>query len=88
MYGKKKIRSECDFIGLKNNRLNYRCEEWGRKCSKLINEATKNFRALHQFWKGGLNKFVLLLRKGAYPYDYVEGLMKHHYQIKKLSSAN
>ena len=50
--GKKKIRSEWDFIGLKNNRLNYRCEECGRKCSKLINEAIKNFRALHQFCEG------------------------------------
>ena len=24
---RKKIRSECDFIGFKNNRLNYRCKE-------------------------------------------------------------
>ena len=27
---------------------------------------------MHQFCKGGLNKFVLLLRKGVYPYDYID----------------
>ena len=24
---RKNIKSECDFIGIKNNRLNYRCKE-------------------------------------------------------------
>ena len=27
----KKIKSECDFIGLKSNRLNYKCKESGKK---------------------------------------------------------
>ena len=35
---KKKIKSECHFIGFKNNRLNYKCKECGEKCSNLINE--------------------------------------------------
>ena len=31
MHGKKKIKPECDFMGFKNNRLNYRCKECGKK---------------------------------------------------------
>ena len=27
MHGEEKIKSECDFIGFKNNRLNYRCKK-------------------------------------------------------------
>ena len=35
MHGKKKIKSECDFMGFKNNRLNYRCKECGKKKNAL-----------------------------------------------------
>ena len=28
---RKKIKSKCDFIGFKNNSLNYRCTECGKK---------------------------------------------------------
>ena len=38
-----------------------------KKCTKLINEAIKDFLIIHQFCNGDLNKFVLLLRKGIYP---------------------
>ena len=68
---RKKIKSECDFIGFKNNRLNYRWKECKIKQSKLINEAIKNFPITYQFYKDDLNKFVLLLRKGVYPYEYM-----------------
>ena len=48
---RKKIRSECDLIGFKNNILNYKCKECGKKkkCSKLINEAIKLFRLCINF---------------------------------------
>ena len=46
---RKKIKSECDFIGFKNKRLNYKCKECGKKCSKLINEAIKHFPIMHQW---------------------------------------
>ena len=31
MHGRKKIRSECESIGFKNDRLNYKCKECGEK---------------------------------------------------------
>ena len=35
---RKNIKSECEFIGLKNNRLNYRCKECNRESVKSIND--------------------------------------------------
>ena len=69
MDGKKKIRSECEFIGFKNGRLNYECKECGKKCTKLKNDTIKNFPIMHQFCNSDLNKFFLLLRKSVYPYE-------------------
>ena len=65
---RKNIKSECGFIGFKNNRLNYRCKECKRTSTKSINEIIEKFPRMYQFFNGHLNKFVLLLRKGAYPY--------------------
>ena len=31
---RKNIRSECEFIGLKNNRLNYKCKECNEASAK------------------------------------------------------
>ena len=44
-----------------------RCEE----CEKLIEGLIKTFPSIYQFCNGDLNKFILLLRKGVYPYEYM-----------------
>ena len=31
---RRKVKSECDFIGSKNNKLNYKCKECGKRCFK------------------------------------------------------
>ena len=72
MHGKKKIRLNCEFIGFKNGRLNYKCKECKKSCTKLTNESIKNFPTLYKFCNGDLNKFFLLLRKGIYPYEYID----------------
>ena len=93
---KRKIQTVCNFIGFKNNKLRYKCEECKKIWLKPINELIKNFPNNFQFWNGDTNNFILLLRKGVYPYEYIihedwepgEDSTKHQYQIKKLFTAN
>ena len=35
---RKNIKSDCEFIGFKNNRLNFRCKECNGTSTKTINE--------------------------------------------------
>ena len=67
-----KINSECCFVGLKNNRLIYKCKECKEEQKRPINELIENFPSIYKFSNGNLNKLVLLLRKGVYPYEYMD----------------
>ena len=69
---KKKNRLNCELIGFKNSILNYKCKEFKKSYTKLTNESIKNFITLYKFCNGDLNKFFLLLRKGIYPYEYMD----------------
>ena len=51
-----------------DGKLNNRCKE----CNKSINDLTEKFPNTYKFCKGDINKFVLLLRKGVYPYEYMD----------------
>ena len=59
------------FCWIKNNKLLFKWEkckeEWKRPLTKLI----ENFPTIYQFCAGNLNKFVMLLRKCVYPYEYM-----------------
>ena len=68
----KKIRSECEFIVLKDNRLNYKCKECNGTCAKSVNDLIEKFPRTYKFCNGDLNKFILLLRKAVYPYEYID----------------
>ena len=76
MHRKKKVNSECCFVGLKNNRLIYKCkeckEEWKRPLNKLI----ESFPSIYQFCNRNLKKVVMLLKKGGFPYEYMDSSEK------------
>ena len=72
-----KINSECCFVGLKNNRLIYKCKECKEECKRPINELIENYPNTYQFCKGNLNRFVMLLGgKGVYPDEYMDNWNK------------
>ena len=69
---RKKIRLNCELFGFKIGRLTYKCKECKKSYTKVTNESIKNFPTLYKFCNGDLNKCFLLLRKGIYPYEYMD----------------
>ena len=69
---RKKIRSECKFIGLKDNRLKDKCKKCNDTSAKSADDLTEKFPRTYKFCNGDHNKFVLLLTKGVYPYEYMD----------------
>ena len=68
----KSCKSECEFIKLKNTRLQYKCYECKQIQLKPINELIKKFPKTYRFCNRDINKFILLLRKGVHPYEYMD----------------
>ena len=52
-----KINSECCFVGLKNNRLIYRCKECKEEWKRPVNELIEKFPGIYQFCDRNLNKY-------------------------------
>ena len=60
---RKKIRLNCEFIGFKNSRLNYKCKECKKSYTKEADGSIKNFPTLYKFSNGDLNKFFSVSKK-------------------------
>ena len=66
-------KSNLDYIKTKNEKLIlecYNCKQHYRK--KFNKDLIKKYKNTYSFCNNDLNKFVLLLRKGVYPYEYAD----------------
>ena len=60
-------------MSIKNNELIFRCFGCKKKCKKDFNkELIKRFANIYEFSDRFINKLILLLRKGAYPYENMD----------------
>ena len=60
-------KSCLDYISTKDSQLIFKCTEWSKKHKDLI----KRFENTCEFCDEDINEFILLLRKGVYPYEYM-----------------
>ena len=61
-----------DYMKNKDEKLILRCFTCKKNYEKDFNkELIKRFASTYEFCNGNLNKFILLLRKGVYPYEYI-----------------
>ena len=57
---------------------------------RFNNKLLDRFSSIYDFCSGDINKFILLLRKGVYPYEYMgsfEQFSDYHCLIKMLFIA-
>ena len=66
-------KSSLDYMITKDEKLIFRCFTCKKNYEKDFNkELIERFANIYEFCNGDLNKFILLLRKGIYPYEYMD----------------
>ena len=66
-------KSNFDYIKTKNEKSILECYNSKQRYRKKFNkELIKRFASTYEFCNNDLNKFVLLLRNGVYPYQYMD----------------
>ena len=55
-----------------DNRLQNKCQDCSTYSYKPLNPLKERFKNTYEFCKHHNNKFLLLLRKGVYPYKYMD----------------
>ena len=64
--------SNLDYTRIKNEKLMLECCNCKQLYKKINKELIKRFASTYNFCNNDLNKFILLLRKGVYPYEYMD----------------
>ena len=69
-----KCKSNLCYMKVMDETLIFRCFNCKKNYKKEINkELVERFSSTYKFCNNDLNKFVMLLRKGVYPYEYMDG---------------
>ena len=67
-------KSDISYMKVIDETLIFTCFNCKRNYKKEINkELIERFASIYRFCNNDLNKFVMLLRKGVYPYEYMDG---------------
>ena len=67
-------KSDISYMKAIDETLIFRCFTCKKNHEKEINkELIERFASTYKFCNNDLNKFVILLRKGVYPYEYMDG---------------
>ena len=75
----------CKYIGHTDNSLIYKCKKYNNRSQKLIDALKEKFLSTYPFCYKDNDKFILLLRKGVYPYEYMDAnKVWNSFDIKKL----
>ena len=58
---------------MKNNLIKYKCLSWNKDYSNKLHEKLKKyFNNTFKCSDNDINKFILLLSKSGYPYEYID----------------
>ena len=67
-------KSGLSYMKVMDETLIFRCFKCKKNYEKEINkELIERFASTYKFCNNDINKFVMLLRKGVYPYEYMDG---------------
>ena len=69
---RKKKELVCNFIDLRNNKLHHKCRVCKKRQLAPVSVLLKMFSNTCKFCNDDINKFILLLRRGIYPYKYID----------------
>ena len=65
-------KSCLEYILAKGNQLMFKCLKCNKNYNKYFtNDLINRFASTYEFCDKDINKFILLLRKGVYPYEYM-----------------
>ena len=69
----KDCKSYLDYMTTKDEKLIFRCFSCKKNYEKNFNkDLIQRIANTYEFYNGDLNKFILLLRKDVYPYEYID----------------
>ena len=87
-----KCKSNLCFVRAMNETLLFKCTDCEKEYEKEINkELVERFANTYKFCNNDINKFIMLLRKGVYPYEYMDGWNKFNEKLipsKELFYSN